>query len=166
MTALIDLTGQRFDRLVVVGRADNSPSGRAQWECACDCGATTIARSDHLIEGRVKSCGCKRADYARTILGKNNQTHGDSKSPTYTSWKSMKERCLNPNVPNYPRYGGRGVTIHQPWVDSYETFLADVGERPGYDYSIDRIDNTGDYVPGNVRWATRSEQQRNKGGWS
>lgn len=166
MTALTDLTGERFGRLTVIERGPNDNTGKVQWMCECDCGATSVHRTTHLKSGRAVSCGCKRAEYASTTLKEVNRTHGQSKSLTYTSWKSMKERCLNPNAPNYDKYGGRGVVIHQPWVDSYETFLADVGERPSYDYSIDRIDNTGNYVPGNVRWATRSQQQRNKGGWN
>lgn len=88
--------------------------------------------------------------------------HGMSKTPEFRAWASMIQRCLNPNSSRYYRYGGRGITICARW-QSFEAFFADVGRRPAPEYSIDRIDNDGDYEPANVRWATRSEQQRNKG---
>lgn len=92
-------------------------------------------------------------------------THGLTKTPEYRAWHSMKQRCLNPNCSRWDKYGGRGIAICQIWLDSFEAFLADMGPRPSQDHSIDRVDNDGDYEPGNCRWATRSEQQRNKGGY-
>lgn len=83
-------------------------------------------------------------------------------SPTWRSWKSMKTRCLNPNETGFERYGGRNIRVCQRWLDSFENFLADMGERPSLFHSLDRIDNDGHYEPGNVRWATRTEQNRNK----
>ncbi len=94
-------------------------------------------------------------------------THGHTvngtMSPEYRSWYGMRRRCSNPNTMDYPRYGGRGIRVAPQWV-KFETFLADVGPRPGPGYSLDRIDNDGDYEPGNVRWATHSEQRRNSSG--
>jgi hypothetical protein len=84
-----------------------------------------------------------------------------TKTRTFKSWDSMKQRCLNPNAPDYERYGGRGVTIHPPWVNDFAQFLADMGERPE-GMSLDRIETNGDYEPGNCRWATKYTQQRNK----
>ena len=82
--------------------------------------------------------------------------------PEYASWSAMVQRCTNPKSPNWRLYGGRGITVCEPWLKDFGAFLDHIGPRPGQDYSIDRIDNDGNYEPGNVRWATRSEQQRNK----
>lgn len=92
-----------------------------------------------------------------------NATHGLTESPEYRSWCSMKARCCNPRNPSYARYGGRGITVCPRWLDSFENFLADVGNRPGPKYTIDRFpNNDGNYEPGNVRWATAQEQSRNR----
>lgn len=100
------------------------------------------------------------------LTGNSNAArHGEStrriRSPENTAWQNMRARCLRPSHPRYPDYGGRGITVDPRW-DDFAAFLADVGRRPGPDYSLDRIDNDGPYAPGNVRWATRSEQQRNQ----
>lgn len=92
------------------------------------------------------------------------RTHGESRpaSVEYRTWRHMLERCLNPDHPNYRYYGGRGITVCQRWQKSFETFVADVGRRPTNNLSLDRINNDGNYEPGNVRWATRAEQTRNR----
>ena len=156
----IDLTGQRFERLTVIDRSGVDKSGKITWRCRCDCGNETIASGDNLRRNHTRSCGCLMRETFATL------THGNARvgkmTTEYEIWQSMKKRCLNPKAVAYKWYGARGITIAPEWVDDFLAFRAYVGERPGKDLTLDRIDNDGNYEPGNVRWATRSEQQRNK----
>lgn len=151
-TKLLDLTGRRFGRLHVITRADDIGPGNARWMCRCDCGNFIVVRSPHLSRGKTKSCGCFREEMHRT--------HGRSQEREYRSWCSMKSRCTNPNSPSYRRYGGRGIKVCERW-QSFENFYADMGQRPA-NKSIDRINNDGNYEPGNCRWADRLTQNRNR----
>ncbi len=98
------------------------------------------------------------------IATRNERTarHGLTRSPEWEAWNCMRDRCLNQNLPSWPGYGGRGITVCDVWRDSFEAFYAYVGQRPSPDYSLDRIDNNRGYEPDNVRWSTRTEQGRNK----
>lgn len=155
ITERFDLTGQRFGRLVVLAYAA-SKRNRRTWTCRCDCGRGAVVSSDALRGGRTVSCGCRQA----SVLGDSTRTHGGSRTPVHRVWNTMKYRCYNPNSPEYPYYGGRGIQVCERWQNSFAAFRSDMGPRPAGG-SIDRIDPDGNYEPGNCRWATQREQVRN-----
>lgn len=125
----------------------------------CACGKEVEVAQSRVRNGYTKSCGC----LARDASSKKSTTHGMRNSPEYSSWQAMKARCLDPGNKDYPRWGGRGITICREWIDSFEAFYAYLGPRPK-GTTLDRIDNRRGYEPGNVRWATRTVQQRNRRG--
>lgn len=153
-----DLTGQRFGRLVVLSIAGRSKQRNVLWLCQCDCGNTHIVNSPSLVDGKTRSCGCLSVEILKTL----HSTHGGTNHPMYQTWLGMKQRCSNPNHKDYHRYGGRGISVCPRWEKDFAAFLSDVGERPSSKHSLDRIDRDGNYEPGNVRWATPTEQARNK----
>jgi hypothetical protein len=159
---LEELTGTRFDRLVVVGREPNRV--RASWRCRCDCGGETVATAVNLKSKHTRSCGCLMREKSSSWAKKKNTTHGHNRkgqqSRTHKSWISMKQRTTNPNYSEWKSYGGRGITVCERWL-KFENFLEDMGERPE-GTSLDRINVNGNYEPGTCRWATASQQQRNK----
>lgn len=157
MGAFIDLTGRRFGRLLVVRRDSNS--GRnVRWLCLCDCGGGKPVARCSLQSGLTRSCGCLERE--NRLL--HATTHGLSKLPEYRIWKGMKDRCHNENSAGYRNYGAKGVSVCGAWRLSFLAFIESVGPRPGPQYSIDRIDPTGNYEPGNCRWATAEVQACNR----
>ncbi len=154
-----NLIGQRFGRLVVIGRAPNRPGvSNAIWLCRCDCGNESEVRSAALKNESIRSCGCLGRDHD-AIARKTK--HGMTSSREYRRWAGIKQRCNNPNDLGYKNYGGRGIRMCDRWNDSFENFLEDMGEAPP-GMSIDRIDNDGDYDPSNCQWATPATQHRNR----
>lgn len=156
MSKLIDLSGQRFGRLVAL---DYERAGRrTYWRCMCDCGTEHRVETNNLRRGKSRSCGCLGAE----LSSERNSTHHRSGTQLYRVWASMKRRCNVPTCNSYPDYGGRGISVCDRWANSFEAFLADMGEAPTANHSIDRIDVNGNYEPGNCRWATNKQQSRNR----
>lgn len=127
------------------------------WTCLCECGNTADVQGSNLKTGGSISCGC----YQQEVIGSWKITHKQSNSPLYYSYWAMRQRCLIPHHISYPRYGGRGITVCDRWMESFENFAEDMGHRPE-GKSLDRIDNNGNYEPGNCKWSTPKEQQANR----
>lgn len=148
--------GDAFGQLTLVAiasmRGDNN---RIYGTFRCSCGNSVERPLSRVVNGKhIGHCGCQ------TDHGKQRR-HGMRYSPEYSSWQAMKWRCLDPNNADYPRWGGRGIGVCQEWVDSFEAFYAHLGPRPK-GTTLDRIDGSRGYEPGNVRWATPKQQARNR----
>jgi hypothetical protein len=158
---LKDITGQRFGRLTMLERL-GYVTGTSLYRARCDCGVVRVVRACNVRNGTTKSCGC----LSRGAIGPRSTTHGATRgaapSPEYVSWSGMIRRCENPRATNYEWYGARGISVCPRWRESFAAFLADVGPRPSRRHSLDRIDPSGNYEPGNVRWSTHTEQMRNR----
>lgn len=158
MGKLIDLTGQRFGRWIVIGKAKNIGK-RTAWLCKCECGETRPVKTDLLRRGESKSCGCIRKEK----LIAYSTTHGGSKTHLYAIWNSMCGRCHVESSSAYPRYGGRGVSVCDEWRCNFQAFM-EWAILHGYEdkLTLDRIDNAGGYSPDNCRWVDMRCQCNNK----
>lgn len=155
-----DLVGQKFNRLLVIGEAPdywgpNAKKGSIRWTCLCDCGKETITYGSHLKNGSSKSCGC----FSKEV----NTDHGLTRTREHNIWCGMKQRCYDTNCKDFPAYGAKGIAVFPDWFGSFTKFLDYMGPCPE-GMSLDRWPNQeGNYEPGNVRWATLSEQSHNRG---
>lgn len=155
----LELTGQRFGRLIVESKNSiRALSGNIRWDCVCDCGNRTTVVGYSLVRGDTTSCGC----YAIETTKERETVHGMTSTAEYRSWKAMIRRCTNSNDKSYSDYGGRGITVCDRWMNSFEAFYQDMGNRPSVDHSLDREENDKGYYKENCRWATRIEQNNNK----
>jgi hypothetical protein len=150
-----DRTGLRYGSLIVVAYHDHS-KGHIRWKTRCVCGNMRIVPTSRLAEKAIQCVECALQNQRDA-----HTTHGKTKTSTYKIWIGMRERCYKPTYPNYHNYGGRGIKVCERWLESFENFLTDMGERPSSKYSLDRINNDGNYEPANCRWATATEQRNN-----
>ena len=164
--------GQVFGEFTVVGGPfPAEKEGRTGWTLRHTCGAT-IARTSHSLRYNPRTfCpGCmvkhgnrtERTQEQRDAIGARTRTHGLRQTPEYLVWNAMRSRCNNPNVESYARYGAIGVRVCDAWNASFEAFIRDVGRRPSPKHSLDRLENSGNYEPGNVEWRTAKQQARNR----
>ncbi len=150
-TRFVDMTGIHIGRVLVISYAGKR-NCIVYWNCRCDCGTEFITLGSSLRTGNTSSCGCYKTEF--------HSSHGKCDIPEYGAWAQIKARCIGDACPM--RYKDRGIKICDRWRDSFENFFEDMGERPSPSHSIDRINNDGDYEPGNCRWATKKEQGRNR----
>lgn len=160
-----ELTGARFGRLAVESLSGIvvTPGGtrRTAWLCRCECGKAAIVRGLDLKQGKVVSCGCYRDENTARRRRIHGHTTDGRLSREYQSWAHAKRRCASANDAQYRNYGARGITMCDRWRDSFEAFYSDMGNCPA-GLELDRIDNDGNYEPGNCRWATRQQQNSNQ----
>lgn len=159
-----NITGFVFGRLTVISFVEMrqfSSQKVAVWRCQCACGQTKDISASSLRFGGSNSCGCLQREIASKASSNFQPSHGLTGTPEWEIWSGMRERCNNPGSISFSRYGARGISVCERWSD-FSNFLADMGERPSKSHSIDRINGDGNYEPGNCRWATKSQQARNR----
>lgn len=154
--------GARFHRLEVIEYAGKNQHGAKSWLCRCDCGNKKNVLASSLHHHRTLSCGCWKVK----VTTERNTVHGQSKrqgmTPEYYAWVGLKQRATNPNCVGADNYSGRGITVCDRWLHSFQAFFSDMGPRPSSRHSVDRINNDGNYEPSNCRWATKTQQCENQ----
>lgn len=167
-TNLAPMLGLKFGKLTVVARAGATKQYLAKWLCRCECGNEVVKiGSDLRYHDKPHACRTCAAEIRRTLLAEAATRHGETGTYLYTLWSNIRKRCglIKGGERCAKHYVDRGITVHQPWADSYEEFAKYIrrylGERPSTKHSLDRKNNDKGYVPGNLRWATQSQQVRN-----
>lgn len=158
-TMRIDISGQRFGRLITIKRLIPSGETRNKWLCQCDCGNKCLATTSDLRRGKTKSCGCLKKE-----LDKNrNKRHGMSNTSLHKRWRSIKDRCFNSKSKSFKNYGGRGISMCDEWKNSFESFENwALGNGYQENLTIERIDVDGNYEPKNCCWIPLEEQAKNR----
>lgn len=154
----------RFGRLIAV--SDGAKRGKHRTvRCLCDCGETVEVFTFSLTSGKTQSCGCwqreRQAETAR-VMGRNNRKHGYIGTAEYRAWNAARNRCLSKSAQAYDRYGGRGITMCPEWAEKFEAFIADMGPKPSPRHTLERVDNSRGYEPGNCEWRLWEPQNRNR----
>jgi hypothetical protein len=161
----VDLVGNKYGRLVVKERYEDSIDGRGykgrRWLCICECGNILPVLENSLKTKNTKSCGCIKKESELNPNYKHGEAKKFQESKEYNTWQRIKGRCYCKTNAKYYAYGERGIKMCDRWLNSFENFLSDMGRCPKDKYSIDRINNDGNYEPGNCKWSTIKEQAQN-----
>lgn len=161
-----DRIGEKYGRLEIVEFDELivTPSNhyRYFWLCLCECGNVKSINFDCLKSGDSKSCGCLSPETTSKLFTKHGYRKKGKILSEYYCWYNMIQRCINPKNEFYHRYGGRGISVCQKWSESFENFIKDIGYKPSKKYSLDRINNDGNYEPSNCKWSTKIEQDNNR----
>lgn len=154
--------GAKINLLTVLEKDHSGKRAGWYWKCRCDCGNLVVIKQDSIKSGNSKSCGCLAKEVTSKLTSERNFKHGLSGSKVYHAYNAMLKRCYLKTYCHYHRYGGRGITVSDPWRESFNIFLSDMGIPPTSFHSLDRIDNEKGHYKENCRWATKKEQARNR----